>query len=144
MKLDIHAAGIWAVLNPNGELVPGTADASGYSARSNMVREHQLIWSHRANAGYVLARMVPRVVREKPLAVPVQRVGVTGAVFTYSQPDHAEVNSVVKKGDSSPEAAAQRTLEAVELALTAAGFDITNSDLREVLQTAHDSVMNDL
>lgn len=132
---DIHQAGTWAVLSPTGEVVDGTVQETGYSARASMTREHNLVWSKREEQGYVLARLVPQTCT--PLLKPRESKGVTGANYTFQNPGHAVVATAVERDD-----VVGQTIEAVELALVSAGFDIGDIALRTALTTAYEAMSN--
>lgn len=134
--IDIHQKGIWAVLNPQGELVPQTVDETGYGARAAMVRDHNLVWSKRQEQGYSLVRLVPQVVSDLPALREFK--GVTGADFSFKRPGFGASRSAVTADD-----VAARTIEAVELALVSVGFDITDVSIRDALQTALDAMQNE-
>lgn len=143
-SVDIHATGFWAVHTPAGEAVTETFDPTGYGARASMVREKSLIWSQRLAQGYSLVRYLPQVVEVKTTTDPVIRKGVTGAEFWMTSLGYAE-SEIAPDMPIIPttlHGAVERTIEAVELALTAAGFNITDPALKDCLQTALESMAN--
>lgn len=134
---DIHTQGLWTVLNPEGQPVDGTLATTGYSARAEMTRCGNLHWSKRVEQGYTLVSLVPR--NTLPLRERRLRNGVTGATYSYMEPEIAVCQTNVDRDDI-----VGRTIESVELALTSRGFDITHPALKEALLSAYESMANEV
>lgn len=62
---DWHAKGLFAVQDPEGQVLADTLDTTAYSARAKFIRNHNILWSQAEAKGYALMELaiVGRVVR---------------------------------------------------------------------------------
>lgn len=140
--IDIHATGVWGVARQGSTTpIPETVEDTGHGARAAMTRTHNLVWSKQVERGNCLIRYVGQIV-EGNLEQPRVAVGVTGARYEQAVLGQASMTPQrpLEVLSTEPGDVAERTVEALELALHAAGFDITDSSLKACLQTALDSM----